>query len=137
MGEFDYVEKLLEELGGEILIRSVAIRPGKPLAFGRVAGTPFIGSPGNPVSLFVTFVLFVRPFVLRLQGRDDWRPRALRVPADFDWRNPVARSWRWNVWQRSQPADPSTSASPALPPTEPLARPPVATPPCWVPPMLP
>jgi molybdopterin molybdotransferase len=69
----------------------VAIRPGKPLAFGEVAGTPFIGSPGNPVSLFVTFLLFVRPFILRMQGRDDWRPAALRVPAAFDWPRPDRR----------------------------------------------
>jgi molybdopterin biosynthesis enzyme len=44
------------------------MRPGKPLAFGRIGDTPFIGSPGNPVSLFVTFCLFARPFILRMQG---------------------------------------------------------------------
>ena len=69
----------------------LAIRPGKPLAFGRVDGTPFIGSPGNPVSLFVTFLLFVRPFILRLQGRSDWRPQTLRGTAAFDWPRPDKR----------------------------------------------
>lgn len=90
VGEEDHVKPAVESLG-RLDLWKVAIRPGKPLAFGEVAGTPFIGSPGNPVSLFVTFLLFVRPFVLRMQGRDDWRPSALRVPAAFDWPKPDRR----------------------------------------------
>ena len=50
--------------------------PGKPVAFSRVDGTPFIGSPGNPVSLFVTFLLFVRPFILRMRGAQRLAPAA-------------------------------------------------------------
>jgi molybdopterin molybdotransferase len=90
VGEEDHVKPAVESLG-RLDLWKVAIRPGKPLAFGEVAGTPFIGSPGNPVSLFVTFLLFVRPFILRMQGRDDWRPAALRVPAAFDWPRPDRR----------------------------------------------
>ena len=90
VGEEDHVKPAVESLG-RLDLWKVAIRPGKPLAFGEVAGTPFIGSPGNPVSLFVTFLLFVRPFILRMQGRDDWRPAALSVPAAFDWPRPDRR----------------------------------------------
>ena len=90
VGEEDHVKPAVEALG-TLDMWKIAIRPGKPVAFGHVHGTPFIGSPGNPVSLFVTFVLFVRPFLLRLQGRDDWQPQAMRVRADFDWPKPDKR----------------------------------------------
>ena len=90
VGEEDHVKPAVQALG-ELELWKIAIRPGKPLAFGRVADTPFIGSPGNPVSLFVTSLLFVRPFVLRLQGRADWRPEPLQVPAGFDWPRPDRR----------------------------------------------
>jgi molybdopterin molybdotransferase len=46
----------------------IAVKPGKPLAFGEVEQAFFVGLPGNPVSSFVTFLMFVRPFILRLQG---------------------------------------------------------------------
>lgn len=90
VGEEDHVRPAIEALGSLDMWR-LAIRPGKPLAFGRLQGTPFLGAPGNPVSLFVTFVLFVRPFLLRLQGRSDWRPRPILVRADFDWPRPDKR----------------------------------------------
>ncbi|MBP6809859.1 MAG: molybdopterin molybdenumtransferase MoeA, partial [Chromatiaceae bacterium] len=64
------------------------IRPGKPLAFGHLGPerTPFIGTPGNPVSLFVTFCLFARPFIRRMQGSvGDLEPQAFTLPAGFDW----------------------------------------------------
>ena len=51
----------------------------------------FIGLPGNPVSSFVTFVLFVRPFILKLQGALDLMPQALSLPAGFDWPKPDRR----------------------------------------------
>ncbi len=67
VGEEDHVKPAVERLGSLDLWK-VAIRPGKPLAFGQVAETPFLGAPGNPVSLFATFTLFMRPFILRMQG---------------------------------------------------------------------
>jgi molybdopterin molybdotransferase len=67
VGEEDHVKPAVEQLGSLDLWR-VAIRPGKPIAFGHVAQTPFLGAPGNPVSLFATFTLFMRPFILRMQG---------------------------------------------------------------------
>ncbi len=91
VGEEDHVKPAVERLGA-LDLWSVAIRPGKPLAFGQVAGTPFLGSPGNPVSLFVTFLLFARPLLLRMQGvAGDLEPLSLKVRAGFDWPHPDRR----------------------------------------------
>ncbi len=91
VGEEDHVRPAVEALGRLDLWR-VAMRPGRPLAFGQVAGTPFIGSPGNPVSLFVTFCLFARPFIQRMQGMEPIRlPRGIRTLAGFDLPKPVKR----------------------------------------------
>jgi molybdopterin molybdotransferase len=61
------------------------MKPGKPFAYGRVSQAHFIGLPGNPVSSFVTFLLLVRPFLLRLQGVVDVAPNSIAVRADFTW----------------------------------------------------
>jgi molybdopterin molybdotransferase len=91
VGDEDHVRPAVERLGSLDLWR-VAMRPGKPLAFGHIGDTPFIGSPGNPVSLFVTFCLFARPFILRMQGvAGDLRPLHLPVRAGFDWPTPTKR----------------------------------------------
>ncbi|HRA78809.1 MAG TPA: molybdopterin molybdotransferase MoeA, partial [Burkholderiaceae bacterium] len=92
VGEEDHVKPALEA-EGELSLWQILIKPGKPLAYGRVRrqggdadGDPnamahFIGLPGNPVSSFVTFVLLVRPFVQRLQGIADVAPRVLPMRA--------------------------------------------------------
>ncbi|MEN8174832.1 MAG: gephyrin-like molybdotransferase Glp [Pseudomonadota bacterium] len=90
VGEEDYVKPAVEALGSLDLWK-IAIRPGKPVAFGQVHGTPVIGAPGNPVSLFVTFLLFARPFILAMQGRTDPLPRARMVHADFERPRPDKR----------------------------------------------
>jgi len=93
VGEEDHVKPAVEQLG-TLDLWNVAIRPGKPLAFGHIGPnrTPFIGSPGNPVSLFVTFCLFARPFIQRMQGMSgDLAPRVLEIPAGFDWPRPGQR----------------------------------------------
>jgi molybdopterin molybdotransferase len=90
VGEEDHVKPAVERLGSLDLWK-IAIRPGKPLAFGHIQGTPFIGAPGNPVSLFVTFCLFARPFILRCQGQRDTQVPALTGVADFDWPRPDKR----------------------------------------------
>jgi len=95
VGEEDHVKPALEA-EGELRTWQIAIKPGKPLAWGRVrrAGggdAHFVGLPGNPVSSFVTFLLLVRPFVLRLQGVGDVAPHALALRADFDWPKPDRR----------------------------------------------
>lgn len=83
VGEEDHVKAALASLG-ELQLWQIAMKPGKPLAFGRVGAVPFIGLPGNPVSSFVTFVVLVRPFLLRTMGVAQVVPRAARVRADFD-----------------------------------------------------
>jgi molybdopterin molybdotransferase len=70
MGKYDFVEDVLAALGGRVVFDGVAIRPGKPLVFGRVSGIPFFGLPGNPLSTMVTFELFVRPALELLAGAD-------------------------------------------------------------------
>jgi molybdopterin molybdotransferase len=84
VGEEDHVKPAVEHLG-TLEMWKIAIRPGKPVAFGHVQGTPFLGTPGNPVSLFVTFLLFARPFILRCQGLSDVHPRPIRVELAADW----------------------------------------------------
>lgn len=79
MGKYDFVEQVLSELGAEFSFQSVAIRPGKPLVFGRVAEKYFFGLPGNPVSTYVTFELFVRPAIAMLSGGDFTLPVLLRA----------------------------------------------------------
>jgi molybdopterin molybdotransferase len=95
VGEEDHVKPAVDAEGRLDMWR-IAMKPGRPLAFGAVrrAGgdeASFIGLPGNPVSSFVTFVLFVRPFVLRLQGATAVEPRGYAMRADFDWPKPDAR----------------------------------------------
>jgi molybdopterin molybdotransferase len=68
VGERDLVKSTLKKLGCEIELWRVAVRPGKPFLFGRLESTWVFGLPGNPVSAFVTFVLFVRPALLAMQG---------------------------------------------------------------------
>lgn len=71
VGEEDYVRQSVESLGS-ILFWKIAMKPGKPVAFGEIQGTPFFGLPGNPVSSFVTFHLLVRPWLLKRMGYADW-----------------------------------------------------------------
>jgi molybdopterin molybdotransferase len=67
VGEEDHVKNQVERLG-RLELWKLAIKPGKPLAFGSIGNTPFIGLPGNPTSVFVTFCLIARPFLLLMQG---------------------------------------------------------------------
>lgn len=91
VGEEDHIKPAVTA-EGELNLWQIAIKPGKPLAFGSVrresnpgTSTWFIGLPGNPVSSFVTFLLFVRPFILKLQGREANQPQSYLMRADFDW----------------------------------------------------
>jgi molybdopterin molybdotransferase len=68
-GKYDLVREALRELGGELLIRKVRMKPGKPLTFTRVGKTPVFSLPGNPVSVLVSFLQFVRPALLKMQGK--------------------------------------------------------------------
>lgn len=84
VGEEDHVKAQVQALG-QLNVWRIAIKPGKPLAFGSVEGTPFFGLPGNPVSSFVTFCLFARPFLLKLQGARDIQPPSYMAPVSFDY----------------------------------------------------
>lgn len=84
VGEEDHVKTALKTLG-DIYLWKIAIKPGKPLVFGDVRGTPFIGLPGNPVSAMVTFLLIARPFLLLCQGRRQQQAAVFQVKAEFSW----------------------------------------------------
>lgn len=79
VGKYDFVKEALAELGAEFYFQNVALRPGKPLVFGRAQGTFFFGLPGNPVSSYVTFELFARPAIAALGGGNFKRPQFLRA----------------------------------------------------------
>jgi molybdopterin molybdotransferase len=100
VGDADFVKPAVEA-EGSLLMWRIAMKPGRPLAFGAVGPCAFIGLPGNPVSSFVTFLIFVRPFLLKTQGRSDVAPKFLPARADFDWPEPDARREflrvKWNV----------------------------------------
>ncbi len=83
VGEEDHVKNSLERLG-QLELWKLAIKPGKPLAFGEIDNTPFIGLPGNPVSTFATFCLLARPFILKMQGNTKLFPQKIPLPLGFD-----------------------------------------------------
>jgi molybdopterin molybdotransferase len=92
VGEEDHIKPAVEA-EGKLNMWQIAVKPGKPLAFGEVQDAFFLGLPGNPVSSFVTFLLFVRPFILRLQGvTDSVAPRSYALRADFSWAKPDRRN---------------------------------------------
>ncbi|MBJ7419414.1 MAG: molybdopterin molybdotransferase MoeA [Rhodoferax sp.] len=84
VGEEDHIKPAVQQLG-RLDLWQIAIKPGKPFAQGRVGAAHFIGLPGNPVSSFVTFLLLVRPFVLRMQGVQHVALPIQSLRADFDW----------------------------------------------------
>ena len=104
VGEADFVKPAVEA-EGSLLMWKIAMKPGRPLAFGTVRGAAreaaFIGLPGNPVSSFVTFLIFVRPFLLKTQGIAQVAPRAIEARADFAWPEPDPRREflrvKWNA----------------------------------------
>jgi molybdopterin molybdotransferase len=97
-GDEDHVKKALEAIG-KLNLWKIAVKPGKPLAFGHINNAAFFGLPGNPVSAFVTFLLFVKPYLLKAQGATQLEPQLIEAIADFDWppvrpgkeRKPIAR----------------------------------------------
>ena len=90
VGEADYVKAAVEALG-QVEMWKVAMKPGKPIIYGRVNDADFIGLPGNPVSAFVTFCLFVRPFLLKRMGAAKVLYKAFPIKAGFTWTRPGER----------------------------------------------
>ncbi|SFB42781.1 gephyrin-like molybdotransferase Glp [Pseudomonas sp. NFPP24] len=90
VGEEDHLKQAIQALG-KVEFWRLAIQPGKPLAFGQVAGKPWIGLPGNPTAALVTTLIVVRPFLLRAQGVERVLPVPVSVPAAFEWLKPNKR----------------------------------------------
>jgi len=95
VGEEDHLRPAVQA-EGRIELWQIAIKPGKPLAFGAVnrpdgTSAHIVGLPGNPVSSFITFLLMVRPMLLRLQGATVLAPVRTPLRADFDWPRPDKR----------------------------------------------
>ena len=90
VGEEDHLKQAVTDLG-ELHLWRLAIQPGKPLAFGHVQNTPWIGLPGNPAAALITALVVARPFLLRAQGSGEVLPQALRLPAGFAWRKANSR----------------------------------------------
>lgn len=84
VGEEDYVRIALEKLG-ELSMWRIAMKPGKPVAFGKIDNALFMGLPGNPVSTFITAQIFAYPLVRKMQGESDWRALSFTVKAGFEW----------------------------------------------------
>ena len=86
VGEFDHLRRVLDEMGVDLRFWRVRMRPGAPLGFGLLRGTPWIGLPGNPVSTMVTFDLFVRPAIRKMLGHE----RLFRRPVPVTLEEPVS-----------------------------------------------
>ena len=93
VGTADLVRDAIAELG-RIEFWRLAVKPGKPVTFGRIQECLVLGLPGNPVSVMVSFLLFARPLLLKLMGTEPAEPSRLRVAADFAFqRKPGRREW--------------------------------------------
>ncbi len=91
MGEEDHVKAAVEAQGSLHFWR-LAIKPGRPVAMGQIGRVPFMGLPGNPVAVMVTFMLLARPLILMLSGANDAGPRLYRVRAGFDYKKKPNRT---------------------------------------------
>ncbi len=83
VGEEDHIKAAVESLG-ELSLWKINLKPGKPLAFGHIEKSTFLGLPGNPVSAFVTFLLFGAPLIKQLQGQTYTPPQSFMLPIDFN-----------------------------------------------------
>jgi molybdopterin molybdotransferase len=90
VGEEDHIKPAVQSLG-TLDLWQIAIKPGKPFAYGRIGAAHFMGLPGNPVSSFVTFLVLVRPFLLQLQGAQQTAMNTVAARADFTWAKPDKR----------------------------------------------
>jgi len=90
VGEEDHIKPAVESLG-RLDHWQIAMKPGKPFAYGRIGAAHFLGLPGNPVSSYVTFVVLVRPFLLAMQGASQVATKSVAARADFTWARPDRR----------------------------------------------
>ncbi len=125
VGEEDHVKDAVEALGSLHFWR-LAIKPGRPIGLGQVGGVPFIGLPGNPVAVMVTFMRIARPMILRLGGCTDVAPHVFRVRADFAHKKKTGR----REWVRARLVDSGDGRR--WPPNFPV-RAPASSRPWWTP----
>lgn len=85
VGEEDYVRIALQQLG-ELSMWRINMKPGKPVAFGKVDNALFMGLPGNPVSVFITYLVFARPLILKMSGAENYFSNALSIRSGFEWK---------------------------------------------------
>jgi molybdopterin molybdotransferase len=104
VGDYDFVDRLLEELGAAIHVRSVAIKPGKPLTFATLGTKLYFGLPGNPVSAMVTFWRFVQPAIGKQSGLSQgWEPEWVNAIAIQAVKSDGKReSYRWGKLKFNQ-----------------------------------
>ncbi|HFG1949890.1 TPA: bifunctional molybdopterin-guanine dinucleotide biosynthesis adaptor protein MobB/molybdopterin molybdotransferase MoeA [Vibrio cholerae] len=91
VGDADFIKSALEKLG-QIDFWRINMRPGRPLAFGQIAGKPFFGLPGNPVAVMVSFINFVEPALRKMQGEQGWQPLKVNAIALEDLRSRQGRT---------------------------------------------
>jgi len=90
LGEEDHITHVVQSLGSIDFWR-LAIKPGRPMAFGKIVDTAFVGLPGNPVAAMVTFMRIARPLILTLSGRTATDPHIYRIPAAFEMNKKAGR----------------------------------------------
>ncbi len=90
VGEEDHVKAAINQLG-ELDLWKLAIKPGKPFAYGKIDNTPVMGLPGNPGAVFVTFCILARPFLLKSQGAERTNTHSFKLPIGFSLRKPGKR----------------------------------------------
>ena len=100
VGDFDFVNDVMEEMGATIEFREVAQRPGKPLTFGSLDGKPLFGLPGNPVSSMIAFEQYVRPVILKMMGHKKLFRRTIQAELTEDIRK--KRGFRYFIRARIQ-----------------------------------
>ncbi|MCR9188422.1 MAG: molybdopterin molybdotransferase MoeA [Alteromonadaceae bacterium] len=111
VGEEDHVRAVLEE-SGSLSLWKMAIKPGKPVAFGAIGGTPVLGLPGNPGSVLVTFLMVGMPYIRKRQGRNPKPLSGERIPADFTIDSPSIRREFVRARKESRGSGPVVAAYP-------------------------
>jgi molybdopterin molybdotransferase len=84
VGDYDLVKDIMQEVGSRMQFWQVAMRPGKPLAFGRIGNVPMFGLPGNPVSSMISFEQFIRPAILKMMGHQEIFRKTVRAVLQED-----------------------------------------------------
>jgi len=91
MGDYDLIPEILEKQGAQVLFHKVRVKPGKPLLFAKKDGCQIFGIPGNPVSNFTTFFMFIKPALFKMMGRSDYPPEFIDAMLATDFTNTSKR----------------------------------------------